>query len=531
MAIDPIQPPVAPKIERERKDLKEVFAPYRALFTEPVPKDLRERLAPYRELFIEPVDPVETPEKPQIGAASAKWLLPVDGKKPHLEIRTDCKVFAHVRYGDYFKRLGKLIPQATDTILIAAWELMIEPELEGKTAQELLKDAFKNRNVRIRALGSSTRKINVKTAAKLNGFRVSTTDPFLMHVDDQHSADGGHHQKAIYLGGIEPRIFIGGMDLTLNRFDGSEDFWLDCQVEIVGNAAERGRATLEERWRSCDAWKTGKTARAEFTPIAATKGDGSTFVQFVRTYGIEGVQAKKTKRLYANPDGEQTYHALLEHAIGMAKRFIYIEDQYFTGSPKFNKGMARLEEVLAKAAQRGVIVVAVIARSEHVETYFAPWSRRRDVMNVLTKDLDDKARVRVLQFKEIHTPDLAPPGNDPFHRNYVHTKTWIFDDELAVVGSANCNRTGMANESELGVGIVSSKGFGEFANLPFARALRIALWERIMNAPTTSTKVAAKDLSEFAQGLAILVGKNSPLEPYNIGTIDDSASYGEPECP
>lgn len=33
---------------------------------------------------------------------------------------------------------------------------------------------------------------------------------------------------------------------------------------------------------------------------------------------------------------------------------------------------------------------------------------------------------------------------------YVHPKCWVFDDELAVIGSANCNRRRWEHDSEIG---------------------------------------------------------------------------------
>ena len=36
---------------------------------------------------------------------------------------------------------------------------------------------------------------------------------------------------------------------------------------------------------------------------------------------------------------------------------------------------------------------------------------------------------------------------------YVHSKTWVIDDEFAIVGSANCNRRGYTHDSEASVGV------------------------------------------------------------------------------
>jgi phosphatidylserine/phosphatidylglycerophosphate/cardiolipin synthase-like enzyme len=68
---------------------------------------------------------------------------------------------------------------------------------------------------------------------------------------------------------------------------------------------------------------------------------------------------------------------------------------------------------------------------------------------------------------------------------YVHSKIWVFDDELIIIGSANYWARSFHAEfgqpmSEFGVAITSTKNgkdFG-FPNVSYARGLRLKLWER-----------------------------------------------------
>jgi phosphatidylserine/phosphatidylglycerophosphate/cardiolipin synthase-like enzyme len=55
-------------------------------------------------------------------------------------------------------------------------------------------------------------------------------------------------------------------------------------------------------------------------------------------------------------------------------------------------------------------------------------------------------------------------------------ETWIFDDEFAIIGSANCNNRGYTHDSEVVAGIYD-KSYGGFLPVPFAKALRISLWK------------------------------------------------------
>src|SRR6185437_3193719 len=52
-------------------------------------------------------------------------------------------------------------------------------------------------------------------------------------------------------------------------------------------------------------------------------------------------------------------------------------------------------------------------------------------------------------------------------------KTWIVDDELAVIGSANCNNRGWTHDSEVNAVIFEPR---PVAGPTFAQRLRIQLW-------------------------------------------------------
>lgn len=87
---------------------------------------------------------------------------------------------------------------------------------------------------------------------------------------------------------------------------------------------------------------------------------------------------------------------------------------------------------------------------------FQAWRRRKDFV----KDLQsDTKRVSVCQLKS----------------QFVHSKTWIFDDKLAIVGSANVNRRGFTHDSEQGAVIFDSNVKKRWF---FAHELRMNLWAK-----------------------------------------------------
>lgn len=76
-----------------------------------------------------------------------------------------------------------------------------------------------------------------------------------------------------------------------------------------------------------------------------------------------------------------------------------------------------------------------------------------------------------------------PPPNRPYQTSdfgpgsYVHSKVWVFDDELAIIGSANCNYRGWAYDSEVGAVIFDQLGVRRGES--FARRLRMDLWREL----------------------------------------------------
>jgi phosphatidylserine/phosphatidylglycerophosphate/cardiolipin synthase-like enzyme len=73
---------------------------------------------------------------------------------------------------------------------------------------------------------------------------------------------------------------------------------------------------------------------------------------------------------------------------------------------------------------------------------------------------------------------------------FVHTKTWIVDDQAVIVGSANYwDRSMVGDDTELGVAIVS--GLSE-NGLTFGHALRVRLWNRLLKAIPGAGVVSAK---------------------------------------
>jgi phosphatidylserine/phosphatidylglycerophosphate/cardiolipin synthase-like enzyme len=93
----------------------------------------------------------------------------------------------------------------------------------------------------------------------------------------------------------------------------------------------------------------------------------------------------------------------------------------------------------------------------------------------------------------------------------VHSKTWIFDDSFALVGSANCNRRGYSHDSEVAAGIFDPTAA---ESLPFPQDLRINLWLKHLNA--RGPLRTASDVTDFEAGAALWDNPDTALEPLDL---------------
>src|SRR5690606_31102957 len=115
--------------------------------------------------------------------------------------------------------------------------------------------------------------------------------------------------------------------------------------------------------------------------------------------------------------------------------------------------------------------------------------------------------------------------------SYIHAKMFVMDDELAIVGSANCNNRGYFHDSEVNGAIADLhwmdpksawKGDWSRLDLGFAHKLRMKLWAEHLN----------MEPEEVADALASEVHWYSPssrakIMPYHInGLLWHNADYG-----
>lgn len=358
-----------------------------------------------------------------------------------------------------FQQMGNdldLVAAGTNgEVLMANFEFSLDHALGSKTIRQHLA-ALNAANVQVRALLNQHFEISVpgKTFAFKNSNQpeVDAIDALstgeAIH-DGKLPALGGHHQKLLCLRTSVPdETFVfgytGGFDPNPPREQAS---WLDCHCRIDGPAAHDLHNTFVERWND-------QASSAKKTPLATTSGSFANDPKRDKTVQIVHTYANLTTDTYGfAPSGVRTLHDLLVNAIDLSKRFIYMEDQYLVS-----------EEISQLLAQRLPILKALVifvTSSASANASISQANRRRKLFIDRLTAVDAK-KVIVCQ------PKIAS--------HYVHSKCWIFDDELAVIGTANCNRRGYTHDSEVAAAIADENKAGD--RLIFAHALRMNLWAK-----------------------------------------------------
>jgi hypothetical protein len=450
------------------------------------------------------------------------WFLPsgTPGSADDWCFRTvgtsDVRVF--VDYQSYYSRLADLFAQMRegDEAFFVGWGFGLDVVLKnGVSALQHLKDAVR-RKVRTRLLSTLKHDYNDNPAEVEKAKKVKVEALLDSQVHPDTNEIHRNHQKAVFIKlARSSHLFIGGMDVSTDRVG-----WMDVQAEVIGAGATLGRVTLEERWESVDPLAT----RIPTTQRATPTGDEEPRhkVQFVRTYPPYPTDEKTLRtwrRTYAS-NGDHTYYALLSRAIGAAKESIYLEEQFFWpmikaprrhhdvggSKPRLRSDVpdipATLEKMLAEAIGRGVKLVVIGPNYDDLPD----WKKNREQV---AKQLRNRKNPPLLLTVQ---PGMA----------FVHTKAWTFDDQFVLIGSANFWDKSVVStlrpaEGEFGVGFTSTAdgtALG-FPKATFARALRVRMWERLIQSRHAGFKFPrsvdrrfedeAKELTKPIQGKPVLI--------------------------
>ncbi len=303
-----------------------------------------------------------------------------------------------------------------------------------------------------------------------------------------------HHQKTAV---VDSRLaFVGGIDVMVEN-DGDFDrwdtkghpfdspfrlgkdgktphSWHDVHAVFEGPAVADVENNFRQRWNAVVELHQQDSSLLLSEPAAllpeaiantrrSTHTGHAVRLQVIRTIP-EGIYS------FAPEDGIATILDTYKRAFARAKRFIYIENQYFwrrtflgfenpgLGPP--HPDMEELLQELAEALARGVIVTLLLPDSPNVGREFTD-----DGLKYLWELAPHAVASGALHAYTLGSSSQQE-GQTLYRSIYVHAKTTIVDDAWFTLGSANLNNRGMRDDTELNVAI---------ENAEMAQRLRILL--------------------------------------------------------
>lgn len=258
-------------------------------------------------------------------------------------------------------------------------------------------------------------------------------------MDGHHPAGASHHEKIVV---VDDQVaFVGGIDLTVHRWDTSEhkardprrvdpagdpyEPFHDVHTVVAGPAAAALGELARLRWERCGHRRVPPLSEAlacdRWPPELAVDATDVT-VALARTYRYNGTAPIKE------------IETLTLAAIAAARRWIYAENPYLTSASVRRALGARL----AEATGPEILVVLPEAETGWMEQGSMGILRAQVLLSLLRQDRGDRLRL------------LSPVVRDETGEASisVHSKVLVIDDLLAKVGSANLSSRSMGLDTE-----------------------------------------------------------------------------------
>jgi phosphatidylserine/phosphatidylglycerophosphate/cardiolipin synthase-like enzyme/uncharacterized membrane protein YdjX (TVP38/TMEM64 family) len=338
--------------------------------------------------------------------------------------------------------------------------------------------------------------------------------------DAHHPFGASQHQKLVVVD--DAVAFAGGIDLTHHRWDTPEHCagdprrsfqnapytpFHDVMMAVDGAAARALGDLARERWRRC----TGKQ-------VAPVGGAPDRWPEGLHSelHDVRVAIARTEPAHNSYPEVREV-EALYLDAIQAARRFIYMENQYFTS--------VRVGEAIeARLAEQDGPEVVIVLREQ-----CRGWLEEA-VMGTLRARLIRRLRAADRYGRlGIYHPVVPGPGEGFVN---VHSKVMVIDDRFVRVGSANLNNRSMGLDSECDLAIEANEHTTRLAIAGF----RDRLLAEHLGVP--SERVAAELARTRSLGgtvMALATGERR-LEPIDDldqwpETVESVAELADPERP
>jgi phospholipase D1/2 len=356
---------------------------------------------------------------------------------------------------DYFKTFVRAAELATHSIFVLAWDFNSDCRIDltceddsprAKLGTYLNDLARRRRDLHIHVLDWGFPRIDATDREAASAVRLGWgwKPHRRVHVefDNTHPPGGSHHQKLVVID--DAIAFCGGIDLTCQRWDTSQHApdeprrvvydqpyppFHDMMVAVDGAAARVLGRMARERWHT----STGKWRPA--APQGLDRWPAELEPAIVDVPVAIAVTAPDFPPHHVTHEVEALYLDM----IARARRYIYIENQYFTSH---SIGDA-LEQRLREPGGPEIVVVTRLLSHGWLEEHTMGVLRSKLVQRL--RAADGEGRLSVLY---PHMPGLAEGTCID-----LHSKMMAVDDEWLRIGSANLNNRSMGVDTECDVAI------------------------------------------------------------------------------
>ncbi len=281
--------------------------------------------------------------------------------------------------------------------------------------------------------------------------RIDNTSPTL---------SSAHHEKIIV---IDNKLgFCGGFDISRGKWDTSEhkyndplrdedsEPWHDVHTMLEGPAVWDLTYHFNQRWTHYEIKNVRKVKGMKLEPPPAPSSStvGSTRIVALRTW----------KGMYRGG----SILAWYANRIRKAKRSIYVEDQF----PFQNEFITRI--LCQRLREQKNLRVIIVGPMEPNLPGIVGSMLSKTSVNDINKHLQ-WLRIEGDSGSRVGTYSLVSQDQKTkqLRQIYVHSKLMIVDDKWITIGSANTDKNGFKDSTEVNLGIASTS---------IAKELRIRLW-------------------------------------------------------
>ncbi|MEZ5735759.1 MAG: phospholipase D-like domain-containing protein [Novosphingobium sp.] len=342
--------------------------------------------------------------------------------------------------------------------------------------------------------------------------------------DAAHPVGCSQHEKIAI---IDDRLAVcGGIDLTSDRWDTRAHLpedprrrrasgrlyppWHDVTMmmegEVAGALGELGR----QRWKRAGGVPMAPCAPQEESPWPK---------RLVAEFRDVEVGISRTRAEYDGEPGVFEIEALFVEQIERARRFVYVESQYFA-SRTIAETIARR---LAEPDPPEFLLVTPLMADGWLQQAVMDIARIR-LFRALG-EVDRLGRFRAF------VPFTA--GDTPI---YVHAKLMIVDDEIIRIGSANMNNRSMGLDSECDVFVDTTRP-GNAHVCPAIRRIRLSLLAEHCGIDPADVEELLERHGSMAKMIDSLPGQGKRLEPFALRPLSDTekaladSAFFDPERP